>query len=254
MKILRARGSSVRPAPFALALVLLLSACSFRNVACSLPSAPPEQATEASAESARPSASSGDEAVGIAFLGDSLTAGSGLLSEQAFPARIEAMFHDEGYPEVVAINAGVSGDTTAGGLRRVETLFEPHVRILVVALGGNDALRGLTVAQTRDNLDGIIQRALAAGVEVLLAGMQAPTNLGPDYQVAFRGVFETLAVRYGDQVEFVPFLLEGVAANPALNQADGIHPTPAGAQVIADLLYPRLRVLADLHASGGGGA
>jgi acyl-CoA thioesterase-1 len=163
------------------------------------------------------------------------------------------MFHDEGYPEVVVINAGVSGDTTAGGLRRVETLFEPHVRILVVALGGNDALRGLTVTHTRENLDRIIQHALEAGLEVLLAGMQAPTNLGSDYQTAFRGAYGSLAAKYGDQIEFVPFLLDGVAANPELNQADGIHPNPAGAQAIAELLYPRLRVLVDLHASGGGG-
>lgn len=232
---------------------MVLSACSFRNIGCSLPAPPPEETTEAAAETPRPSAATGTGAIGIAFLGDSLTAGLGLLSDEAFPARLEAMFHDEGYSEVVVINAGVSGDTTAGGLRRVDTLFEPHVRILVVALGGNDALRGLTVTQTRENLDRIVQQALEAGVEVLVAGMQAPTNLGPDYQTGFRGAYAGLAVKYGDQIEFVPFLLEGVAANPALNQADGIHPNPAGAQVIADLLYPRLRVLVDLYASGGGG-
>jgi len=230
----------------------LLSACSLRSVACSLPSAPPEG--EASpAGPIGPVGSAVPSAIGIAFLGDSLTAGLGLLSEEAYPALIEQMFLDEGYPEVHVINAGVSGDTTAGGLRRVTTLFEADVRILVVALGGNDALRGLTTAQTQQNLRAIIDQARTAGLDVLLAGMQAPTNLGPDYQEAFRQLYIDLAVSYGDSIEFVPFLLEGVAGDPGLNQADGIHPNAAGARVIAEQLYPRLRVLVDLNLGGGGG-
>jgi acyl-CoA thioesterase-1 len=234
-----------------LALVML-SACSLRGVACSLPSAPPEGEPTAMDLTA-PSGPMGGGTVGIAFLGDSLTAGFGLLSEEAYPAVIGELFLNEGYPEVRVINAGVSGDTTAGGLRRVDTLFEPDVRILVVALGGNDALRGLTTIQTRENLRAIIDTARAAGLDVLLTGMQAPTNLGPDYQLAFRQLFVDLAVGYGDAIEFVPFLLEGVAANPALNQADGIHPNAEGAKVIAELLYPRLRVLVDLYVGSGGG-
>jgi acyl-CoA thioesterase-1 len=231
--------------------IALLSACSLRNVACSLPSAPAE-GEAAAGDLAGPAQPAGTATVSIAFLGDSLTAGFGLLSEEAYPAVVEQLFADEGYPEVRAINAGMTGDTTAGGLRRVETLFEPDVRILVVALGGNDALRGLTTLQTRQNLAAIIDLAKAAGLDVLLAGMQAPTNLGPDYQLAFRQLYVDLAVSYGDGIEFVPFLLEGVAANPALNQPDGIHPNAEGARVIAGLLYPRLRVLADLHLGSGG--
>lgn len=202
-----------------------------------------------------PAGPAGAGSLGIAFLGDSLTAGLGLLTEEAYPALVEQMFLEEGYPEVRVINAGVSGDTTAGGLRRVATLFEPDVRILVVALGGNDALRGLTTVQTRQNLAAIVDQARGAGLDVLLAGMQAPTNLGPDYQEAFGRLYLDLAVSYGEAIEFVPFLLEGVAANPALNQPDGIHPNAEGAKVIAELLYPRLRVLVDLNTgSSGGGA
>ncbi|HUF47102.1 MAG TPA: arylesterase [Vicinamibacterales bacterium] len=238
-----------------LVALALSSACTVAGVGCSLPSAPPEGEAAADAVPAEgggaPVSTTG--VVGIAFLGDSLTAGFGLLSEQAYPALVERLFHDEGYDEVTAINAGVSGDTTAGGLRRIDDLLEPQVRIVVVALGGNDALRGLTTLQTRENLAAIIDRALDSGREVLVAGMLAPTNLGPDYQASFRDIFQRLAVAYGDRIEVVPFLLEGVAGNPALNQGDGIHPTAEGSRVIAELLYPRLRVLVDLVSSGGGG-
>ena len=234
----------------------LASACSVAGVSCALPSAPPEG--EAGVNAGSPGVGEGTgssaSAVTIAFLGDSLTAGLGLMSEQAYPAIVEELFHEEGYAEVGVLNAGVSGDTTAGGLRRVDALLEPDVRIVVVALGGNDALRGLTTLQTRENLVAIIDRVLGSGREVLLAGMLAPTNLGPDYQGAFRDVFLQLAASYGDRIEFVPFLLEGVAGNPALNLADGIHPNPDGQRLIAALVYPRLRVLVDLVSSGGGGA
>lgn len=181
----------------------------------------------------------------IVALGDSLTAGLGLLSEEAYPARLEQMFHDEGYYEVELINAGVSGDTTAGGLRRAEGTIEPGVRIAIVALGGNDALRGLSVAQTRQNLTGIIDTYLGAGIDVLLVGMEAPTNLGLDYRDSFRRVFSDLAFEYGDRIRFVPFLLEGVAGRPDLNQPDGIHPNAEGALRIAELLYPTLRDMVD---------
>jgi acyl-CoA thioesterase-1 len=229
-----------------------LPACSLRNVACGLPQGPAE-GQPVPGDLGAAATPSGQPTVGIAFLGDSLTAGFGLLSEDAYPAVIGQMFADEGYPEVQIINAGVSGDTTAGGLRRVDALFEPEVRILVVALGGNDALRGLTTLQTKQNLTAIVDRAKAAGRDVLLAGMQAPTNLGPDYQLAFRQLYVDIAVSYGDSIEFVPFLLEGVAGNPALNQPDGIHPTAEGSKIVAGLLYPRLRVLVDLHLGSGGG-
>jgi acyl-CoA thioesterase I len=155
------------------------------------------------------------------------------------------MFHAEGFGEVEVVNGGTSGDTTAGGLRRVDQLLGPDTKILVVALGGNDALRGLTPAQSHDNLAGIIDKALDARVHVLLAGMLAPTNLGEDYQRAFSETFVRLSREYRTSISFIPFLLEGVAGDPALNQGDGIHPNAAGARKIAELLFPDLRRLVD---------
>lgn len=180
----------------------------------------------------------------IVCFGDSLTAGLGLLTDQAYPKLLERKFAAEGY-EVEVLNAGVNGDTSAGGWRRVEPLLRPEVAALVLALGGNDALRGLSAAQTYENLAGIIEAAAAEGIPVMLAGMEAPPNLGEDYRDAFRAAFIRLARDYRDAVIWVPFLLEGVAGQPHLNQADGIHPNEKGAQIIADLLYPKLRTVID---------
>jgi acyl-CoA thioesterase-1 len=182
--------------------------------------------------------------VHVAFLGDSLTAGLGLLSQQAYPQIVVDMLETEGY-HVEPINAGVSGDTSAGGLRRVESLLDGTTRILVIALGANDALRGLTTQQTHDNLAQIMDIALSKGVFVLLCGMEAPTNLGPDYRESFRNLYINLLREYQGRISFVPFLLEGVAGNPALNQADGVHPTAEGARIIAQTIYPKLRDLVD---------
>lgn len=181
----------------------------------------------------------------IVFLGDSLTAGLGLLADEAYPADVGRLFATDGYSQVDVINAGVSGDTTAGGLRRLDGTLEADVRIVVVALGGNDALRGLNPKQTHDNLAAIIKSAQGKGVQVVLVGMLAPPNLGPDYQEAFQGAFTDLAHEYAKSVMFIPFLLDGVAGNPGLNQQDGIHPTAEGAKLIADHLYPTLRNLVD---------
>lgn len=181
----------------------------------------------------------------IVVLGDSLTAGLGLTSGEAYPSLLQEMFAGEGYREVEIVNAGVSGDTTAGGLRRVETLLTPNVRIMVVALGANDALRGLSVTQSRENLEAIITQIRAADVHVMLIGMEGPTNLGEDYRSAFREMFGQVALSFGREVTFVPFLLEGVAGNAALNQADGIHPNAQGMRVVAEQLYPRLRDMVD---------
>ena len=186
-----------------------------------------------------------DNQIYIAFLGDSLTAGLGLSSEQAYPAQIGRMFAAEGYSHVEMLNGGVSGDTTAGGLRRVGQLLTPSVRILVVALGGNDALRGLTAGQTHDNIAAIVDQANDAGVRVLVAGMLAPTNYGEDYQAAFQGAFTHIGSEYRGRIAFVPFLLEGVAGVPELNQPDGIHPTQEGARIVAELLYPWLKGMVD---------
>jgi acyl-CoA thioesterase-1 len=187
----------------------------------------------------------------IVFLGDSLTAGLGLLSEDAYPSVIGRKFAAEGYANVEIVNAGITGDTTAGAARRLADGLEPDTRILVVALGGNDALRGLTTTQTRENLATILELAQAASVRVLLAGMEAPTNLGEDYQTAFRSVFIQLAREYRANVVYMPFLLEGVAAVPTLNQADGIHPNKEGARIIAENMYPKLRTLVDELGGGG---
>jgi len=225
-----------------IALLLLLSACSFRNVGCGgLPEAPPPTPPEVLSGAAP---AGGGSAVRVAFLGDSLTAGLGLLASQAYPAQLQELLAVEGY-EIEAVNAGISGDTTAGGLRRVEQLLDPATKILVVALGANDALRGLTVQQTHDNLAQILDIALAKNLGVLLCGMEGPTNLGSDYRDAFRQVYVNLLREYQGRIALVPFLLEGVAGNPALNQADGIHPTQEGAAIIAKTLYPKLRDLVD---------
>ncbi|MCC7007644.1 MAG: arylesterase [Acidobacteria bacterium] len=230
------RSSSVILAVLALGATALAASCGGSS-----PSPPDALTTQGPvAQGSVPS----DKTIVIAFLGDSLTAGFGLPAQEAYPARIQEMFAAEGYGEVEVLNGGISGDTTAGGLRRAEQLLTPATHVLVVALGGNDALRGLTVAQTHDNLAAIIDRAQASGVAVLLAGMLAPTNLGEDYQAGFRGVFSRLRREY-PSIAFVPFLLEGVIGHAELVQADGVHPTAEGARVIAALLYPRLRDIID---------
>jgi len=137
---------------------------------------------------------------------------------------------------VDVINAGVSGDTSAGGLRRLDWSLDPLVRVLIVALGGNDGLRGLPSDALRSNLGAIIGQAQARRVTVILAGMEAPPNLGREYSTAFRQVYRDLAAHY--RVALVPFLLDGVAGVASLNQADGIHPNAAGARKVADNLWP----------------
>ena len=234
------------------AILLPLAACSLRNVSCGLPPPPPPQTDPSQPVAAASASPAQSSTLKIAFLGDSLTAGLGLLSNQAYPAVIENLFAAEGYHEVEAINAGVSGDTTAGALRRVGQALESGVRILVVGLGGNDALRGLSTTQTYENLTRILAAAQAKGVFVLLCGMEAPTNLGEDYREAFREVFVRLSREHQKGVVFVPFLLQGVAGVPSLNQPDGIHPNEQGARAIAEALYPKLRDLIDQIAHIGG--
>jgi acyl-CoA thioesterase I len=173
----------------------------------------------------------------IVFLGDSLTAGLGVAPDEAYPALIERQLRASGFTYAV-VNAGVSGDTSASGLRRLEWSLKGPVEVLVVALGANDGLRGLPVSDLQRNLSAIIERARARHVGVLLAGMEAPPNLGATYTQQFRGVYPALAKRY--DVPLIPFFLDGVAGVPALNQADGIHPNPAGHRVLADLVWRQL--------------
>jgi acyl-CoA thioesterase-1 len=182
----------------------------------------------------------------VVFLGDSLTAGYGLAREQAVPALIQARMDREGFDYEV-INAGVSGDTSAGGLSRLEWSLTGPVRVLVVELGGNDGLRGLPVASLRDNLDVIITRAKSRGISVLLTGMEAPPNYGAAYTEEFRAVFRDLARQHA--IAFVPFYLEHVAGIPRLNLADGIHPNPEGARIVQETIWRALQPL--LAASAG---
>ncbi len=174
----------------------------------------------------------------IVVLGDSLTAGLGLAPDDAFPALLQRRLDEEGIAYDV-VNAGVSGDTSAGGLRRLDWALDGDVRILIVALGGNDALRGLGVDDLRRNLSAIIERAKARKVQVLLVGMEAPPNYGRPYGVSFHQVFPELARKY--EVPFLPFLLQGVAGVDLLNQPDGIHPTVEGARIVADNVWAVLR-------------
>jgi acyl-CoA thioesterase-1 len=173
----------------------------------------------------------------IVALGDSLTAGLGVAAHEAWPALIEARLRREGHDYRV-VNAGVSGDTTAGGVRRLDWVLRARPAIVIVALGANDGLRGLPVDAMRANLDTIVTRLKGAGVRVLLAGMRVPPNYGDAYARDFSAAFATVARQSG--AAFMPFLLDGVAAQAALNQPDGIHPTVTGHAVIAERLWPFL--------------
>lgn len=174
------------------------------------------------------------------MVGDSLTAGFGLPEDQAFPARLEAALKERGHA-VRVINAGVSGDTTAGGKARLDWTLADRPQVVIVELGSNDALRGLDPAQTEANLDAIVGRAKASGARVLLAGMLAPSNWGREYQQRFDAVFPRLAEKHG--VPLYPFFLDGVALDPKLNQQDGIHPNAAGVEIIVQRILPAVEAL-----------
>jgi acyl-CoA thioesterase-1 len=179
------------------------------------------------------------ERVIVAF-GDSLTAGYGVAPDEAYPALLEARLRAEGYRYRV-INAGVSGDTTAGGLRRVDWALRSRPDIVILALGANDALRGLDLGQVRSNLDATVTRFEEAGARVLLLGMRLPPNYGTPYAGEFERIYRDIAGRR--KVPLMPFFLDGVAAVARLNQPDGIHPTPEGYRIVVDRLWPHLRPL-----------
>ena len=176
----------------------------------------------------------------LTILGDSLTAGYGLAPAEAFPTQLEKRLRASGN-DVSVINAGVSGDTTAGGRARLAWLLAEKPDAVLVELGGNDALRGLDPQQTRANLAAILERLCEEKIPVLLAGMRAPRNLGRGYTEPFDGLFPELAEQYG--VLFYPFFLAGVAGKPELNQLDGIHPTAQGVAVIVERLLPLVEKL-----------
>jgi len=185
-------------------------------------------------------AAGGSAEVRILVLGDSLSAGYGLAAAEAFPAQLERALQEAGQ-KVRVINAGVSGDTTSGGLARLDWALAEHPQLVIVQLGANDALRGLDPALAKANLDAILTRLKRDGVGVLLTGMRAPRNLGPAYYTKFDSLYRDLAKKH--QVPLDSFFLEGVALRPELNLADGLHPNPKGVAVIVKRLLPQVCTL-----------
>jgi len=179
-------------------------------------------------------------ALRLVVLGDSLTAGLGLASAKAFPARLEAALRAKGL-DVKVINAGVSGDTAADGLARYEWAVPPGADALLVELGANDMLRGQKPEATKAALAAILDKARAAHLPTLLAGVRAAPNLGPEYDRAFDAIYPALAKAY--DVPLYPFFLDGVAGDPKLNQADGLHPNAEGVEVIVQRILPAVEGL-----------
>jgi acyl-CoA thioesterase I len=220
-------------------LLILLSACGTQ----------PDSTIVESQTSAAPEASTGVDTTAsrktILFFGDSITAGYGIDEQEAFPALIQNRLDSLGLPWR-AVNAGLSGETSAGGLRRIDWLLRQPVDILVLELGGNDGLRGVSPDDTRRNLEEIIDRTRAKYPEarIILAGMQIPPNLGPEYSAAFADVYPSVA--RNKQVELIPFILEGVGGIAELNLPDGIHPTAQGHRIVAETVWSTLNVTADL--------
>ena len=181
-----------------------------------------------------------DAPVKIVALGDSLSAGFGLPTDAVFPARLAAALQAKGIAASV-VNAGVSGDTTSGGLGRLDWSVPQDTEAVILELGANDALRGLDPAVTKSALDSILKKLKDRHIAVLLAGMRAPRNLGPDYVNAFDAIYPALASTHS--VVFYPFFLDGVATDPKLNQGDGLHPTAAGVDVIVARIMPKVEEL-----------
>ena len=235
---------SWRRLPFLFFVSLVLGACDpGGGEAPAQAAAPVRQRPEpvaAPAPAPAPAAPVATDAPLVVFLGDSLTAGFGLEAGESYPALLERRFVGQGTP-IRVLNAGVSGDTTAGGRARLDWLLRQKPDILVVGLGGNDGLRALDLSQTEKNLRDIVRRAQAAGAEVLLLGMQIPPNYGPEYTRQFQAMYPQIARDFG--IPLVPFLLEGVGGIADLNQADAIHPTAKGQEIVANNVEPYLREL-----------
>lgn len=219
--------------------LLALTACGQPDRSADAPAAEPRR-EERIAESVPAPAATRAPRPRVVLLGDSLTAGLGLAQEQSIPSLLQRRLDAEGH-EYEVVNAGVSGDTSAGGVSRLEWSLDGDVRVLVIELGANDGLRGLPVPAMKRNLSEIIARAKRRGIKVLLTGMEAPPNYGATYTAEFRQAFRDVAREH--DVAFVPFFLEGVAGLPSLNQGDGIHPNPDGAQVVARTIWESLEPL-----------
>lgn len=237
--------STVRLYLFLLVGVLSLIGCGQDR---SNPESSPERpdTTAAATQSDRPTAPSDtttEDSLRVLVLGNSIATGYGLEAGTSFPALLQQKVDSLDWPVTVQ-NAGVSGETTAGGLRRIGWLLQDRIDILVLELGGNDGLRGVDPQVTKENLSGIIDTTLAAypDAQVLLAGMRVPPNLGADYTEEFRQVYPSIAEEY-DRVTLIPFVLEGVGGNERLMQEDGIHPTAEGQRRVAENVWNELRPL-----------
>lgn len=219
-------------------------------VACQKSGAPDQQpvqqpatlAASTSSSSSFAPAKTGSKpgALNIVAFGDSLTAGYGLPEDQCFTAILQRKIDENGLHYNV-INAGVSGDTSAGGVSRIDWALDGEVKFLILELGGNDGLRGLPVAEMKRNLSRIIERAQARGVTVILAGMEAPPNMGEEYTNEFHQVYRDLAKKY--KLTLIPFLLEHVASRREMNQPDGIHPNAAGEKIMTENVWRELQPL-----------
>lgn len=236
----RSRSISGSPRSIATSFAVSLLAACGRVASAPLPAG--TSAAPAPAHTLAREAESGEPKV--VFLGDSLSAGLHLAREEAFPARLGERLEAAGH-SVRVVNAGVSGDTTAGGLRRLDWVLQGKPEVLVVELGANDGLRGQPLAAIEQNLAAILERAKQAGARVLLLGMKLPPSYGREYTEGFAAIYPRLAREHG--AELVPFLLEGVAGRAELNLEDGLHPNARGHELVAENVLPHLeKVLAGL--------
>ncbi len=178
----------------------------------------------------------------IVAFGDSLTAGLGLTAKETYPAKLQTMLDSAGY-EYEVVNAGVSGDTSAGGLRRMDWVLDENVKIVVLELGANDILRGLPIESMKQNLAKMIESMQSRRITVVLAGMEAPTNSGPEYRNEVHEAYRSLAEKY--KTPFIPFFLEGVAQSEKLIQEDLSHPNPEGAKVLAKTVFEVIKPILD---------
>ncbi|MDA1027871.1 MAG: arylesterase [Bacteroidetes bacterium] len=226
-----------------LCLVVLLSACSSdksQETPQDLATSDATSTPESNQQGATLGTTASDSAIRVVFLGDSITAGAGVGQEEAFPYLVSEMAKKEGL-DAIFIDGGVSGDTSTGGLNRIDWLLKNRVDVLVLELGGNDGLRGVDLTLTQENLSNIIRKTKQTWpeAEIVVAGMQVHTNIGHEYTAQFKTMFPRLAKEH--DAALIPFILEGVGGVKELNQPDGIHPTPKGHQIVAETVWKTLQ-------------
>ena len=225
--------------------VMTLTAIGIIALGCSGNDAPEPTPASGPSETRPTSVPDTDAAIRIVVLGDSIAAGMGLAKDEAFPAHAEAALREQGH-DVEVINAGVSGDTSAGGLARLDWVLHKPAAVLVVELGGNDALRGQPIENTEMNLREIVRLGMNSGSRVVLLGMDVPTNYGPEYTTAFADLYPRIAEDSG--AVLVPGFVRELGADPTLLQPDGLHPTAEGQRRLAETLLPTLiEVIANLR-------